>query len=205
MDRHMTVGTGPIRGWSVSGICLLVIEDGCRHVALATNCVDVLKGKELWIPAAVGDMAGSAPRLLHYLVFVGPWAGKIGVAFETRGYLLRECALNLLLRNGMGVVTNSALYGTIVDLMMNRGCEFGLDTGMASITKRRLRGFQQLPFLAAVDRVTTDTTNVSLSVRRLREAGMSCRMTTETKCIGLLWRNPGRIRDQGDIAVVLGV
>lgn len=135
----------------MSGIRLLIVEDGCRHMALAANCFNIRQGKKLWILAAVGDMAGSASRLLHYLMFVGPWASQIGVAFEARGYLLRECTLNLFLRNGMGVVTNSTLHRTIVDLVVNRRSELGLDAGMTPIAKRGLRGFQQPPFLAGMD------------------------------------------------------
>lgn len=150
-------------------------------------------------------MAGSTAHLLDYAMFIDPRAGQIGMALEACRYLLLDRALQLLLENGMGIVACGTFHRTVVDLMVNGSGKLSPDAAMAPIAKRGLRVFQQLPFLTGVDRVATDASNVSIGVRRLREIRMTRSVTTEAKGVDPFGRNPGRVADQSDIAVVLGM
>ncbi len=151
MDRHVAIGTGLFRTRSVSGVGLLVVERRRRQMTLKANGVYVRQNQKLWILASVRRMAGCATHLLDHAMFIDPRAGQIGMALEARRYLLLDCALQLLLKNGMGIVARSTLHRTVVDLVVNWRGELSLDAAMTPIAKRGLRGFQQLPFLTGVD------------------------------------------------------
>jgi len=96
----------------------------------------------------VGRVAGGAASLFDGWVFVNPWSGKIGVAFQTCRCLLRNACLQARLECVVRIVTIGALNGSVAGLVVCRLGELGLNSHVALIAKCGLRRFQQLPFFA---------------------------------------------------------
>jgi len=146
-------------------------------VTLQADGVDVCQGQELWVLAAVRCVAGGAASLFDGRVFVNPWSSKIGVAFQTSRCLLRDARLQARLECVVRIVAIGALNGTVTGLVVHRLGKLGLDTCVALIAKCRLRRFQQLPFFARVDGMTTDATDVGGGMSGLYEVGMLAGVT----------------------------
>lgn len=133
MNRYVAIGTGLLRIWRVSCISLLIVESRRRQMALKADGVNVGQNEELWILASVRSMARRAANLFDRFVLVNPRSGQIGVALETCRHLLLDRTLQLLLQNGMRIVTGGTLHRAVIDLVMNGRGELVLDAGMASI------------------------------------------------------------------------
>jgi hypothetical protein len=153
----------------------------------------------------VRDVAGGATRLFDGWVIVHPWAGKVSVALETSGCLLRDARLQSRLERVVRIVAIRALDRTITSFVVHRLGELGLNTRVALITKCGLRRFQQLPFFAGMDGVTVDATDVCFGMSGLREVGMLAGVTCQAMGIGIFCRDVGRVQDFGGVAVAVDV
>ena len=138
-------------------------------------------------------------------VFVNPWSSKIGVAFQTGRCLLRDARLQARLECVVRIVAIGALDGNITSLVVHRLGELGLNTRVALIAKCGLRSFQQLPFFAVMDGVTTDATNVGCCMSGLREVRMLAGVTREAMGVSIFCRGLGGIQNFGRVAVAVDV
>ena len=133
-------------------------------MAQQADGVDVAEIQKLGIIAAVRFVAGRAACLLDGSVFVHPWTGEIGVAFQTSGGLLRDGRLQARFKSAVRIVTCGALDWAVVDFVLNGGRELGLYPAVTLVAEGGLRGLQRLPFLACVDGMTACATDVGCGV-----------------------------------------
>ena len=73
----------------------------------------------------------------------------------------------------------AALHKAFVHLVVKGHIELRLLVGVALEAKRRLRGLQQLLFLAVVNAVATDAAHIGLGVRRALKVGMRARVAAQ--------------------------
>ena len=138
-------------------------------MALQANGVDVGQVQQFGIVTAMRLVTGRAARLFYGRVFVHPGTGKIRVALQACGCLLRDARLKARFKCTVRIVTRGALYWTVIDLVMNGRREIGFDSGVALVAEGGLRGLQMLPFLACMNGVATDAADVGGCMSRLRE------------------------------------
>lgn len=174
-------------------------------MALQTNGVDVRQVQQLGIVAAVRLMTRRAARLFDGCMLVHPGAGQIRMAFQARGCLLRDARLKARFKCIVWIVTRGALNGTVVDLVMHRCGEFGLDAGMALVAQAGLRRLQLLPFLACMKGVATRATDVGGSGSRLCKVRVLGSVAGEAFGVGFFGRDLGRIQNLRRVAFTLNV
>jgi hypothetical protein len=154
----------------VSRIHVGIGNRGRWEVTLQAYRVDVGEVQKLGIVAAVRLVTCRAAGLFDGSVFVHPWTYQVRVALQACGGLLRDRRLQSRFKCAVRIVTCGALDRVIIDLVMNRGGELGLDAGVALITEDRLRRLQKLPFLSCMDGMAASATDVGRGVSRTREA-----------------------------------
>lgn len=175
------------------------------RVALEADVVHVGAIEQLRVWASVRRMACGAALDLDHRVIIDPGSGLRLVALDAHRILQGSGLRALLLVCAMGIVAVRALNQSFVHLVMEGHGELWLDVRVALKAKRRLRGLEQVFFLAVVNVVAADAAHIALGMSRAVKVLVLALMAAEAQMIYLLGSCVGGIEYPGFVAAAFNV
>ena len=174
-------------------------------VALVAERVDGRHVQQPRVLGTVGSVATQTPLGLDRGVFIDERPARLGVAPGADHVLVRRGLHVVGSEGAVHVVAIAALDQAFVHLVVERHIECRLCIGMALEAERRLRSLQQLFFLALMNAVATDTTDVRPGVGRAVKVRMHSRMAALALGVNLFRRVLRGIEDLAYVAAAIHV